>query len=45
MKLPADQVSDNKYSVDNGSFSYFVTPKKVEVWRYGRPISANNFDH
>lgn len=43
LKLPAYQVSDNKYRADNGSFSYFVTPKKVEVWRYGIPISTNNF--
>lgn len=43
LKIPAYQVADNKYRADNGSFSYLVTPKKVEVWRYGSPISADNF--
>ncbi|MBF2065489.1 MAG: M23 family metallopeptidase [Calothrix sp. C42_A2020_038] len=43
VKLPARNVSDSKYRAENGSFSYFVTPQGVEIWRNGRRFRNDIF--
>jgi lysostaphin len=45
VKILAWNVGENKYRADNGSFSYLVSPEKVEVWRNGSQIRADNFDN
>jgi lysostaphin len=44
VKLPAWSVSNSKYRADNGSFSYFITPQGVEIWRNGRRFRNDVFD-
>ncbi len=43
VRLPARKISNNRYRADNGSFSYFVSPDQVEVWRNGSPIRSDSF--
>ncbi|MDZ8079166.1 MAG: M23 family metallopeptidase [Nostoc sp. SerVER01] len=43
IKIPALNVGKDKYQADNGSFSYLVTPKRVEVWQNGSRIRYENF--
>jgi lipoprotein NlpD len=35
VKLPAWNVNSSQYRADNGSFSYFVSPQGIEIWRNG----------
>jgi lipoprotein NlpD len=44
VKIAARNVGKNKYRADNGTFSYLVSPEKVEVWRYGSQIRSDNFN-
>ncbi|MEA5554067.1 M23 family metallopeptidase [Anabaena cylindrica UHCC 0172] len=44
VKVVAWNVGENRYRADNGTFSYLVSPEKVEVWRYGSPIRSDNFN-
>lgn len=44
VKIAAWNVGKNKYRADNGSFSYLVSPEKVEVWRNGSQIRSDNFN-
>ncbi|MBD2294969.1 M23 family metallopeptidase [Anabaena sphaerica FACHB-251] len=44
VKIAAWNVGTNKYRADNGSFSYLVSPEKVEVWRNGSQIRSDSFD-
>lgn len=44
VKIAARNVGKDKYQADNGTFSYLVTPEKVEVWRYGNQIRSDNFN-
>ncbi|TAF05823.1 MAG: M23 family metallopeptidase [Nostocales cyanobacterium] len=44
VKIAAWNVGKNKYRADNGTFSYLVSPDKVEVWRNGSQIRSDNFD-
>ncbi|QLE57031.1 M23 family metallopeptidase [Nostoc sp. TCL26-01] len=43
VKVPAWNIGNNKYRADNGSFSYLVSPEKVEIWRNGSQIRTDNF--
>lgn len=43
VKLPARNISRDRYQADNGSFSYLVSPERVEVWRNGSQIRTDNF--
>lgn len=43
VKLPAWSISDSQYRADNGSFSYFITPQGVEIWRNGQRIRTEDF--
>lgn len=43
VKLPAWNVGKDRYRADNGSFSYLVSPDKVEVWRNGSQIRSDSF--
>ena len=43
LKLLAWKVDHNKYQADNGTFSYLITPEKIEIWRNGSPIRADSF--
>ncbi|OKH49783.1 peptidase M23 [Calothrix sp. HK-06] len=43
VKLPAWSISNSKYRAENGSFSYFVTPQGVEIWRNGRRFRNDIF--
>lgn len=43
VKVPAWHIGKNKYRADNGSFSYFVSPEKVEIWRDGSQIRTDRF--
>ncbi|MFM2062707.1 MAG: hypothetical protein RLZZ507_2377 [Cyanobacteriota bacterium] len=43
-KILAWNVGENKYRADHGSFSYLVSPDKVEVWRNGSQIRSDSFD-
>ncbi|MBO3460877.1 M23 family metallopeptidase [Aetokthonos hydrillicola Thurmond2011] len=42
IKLPAWNVG-SLYRADNGSFSYFVSPQGIEVWRNGSPMRSEIF--
>jgi lysostaphin len=44
VKIPAWNVGKDRYQADNGSFSYLVSPEKVEIWRNGSQIRADSFD-
>jgi hypothetical protein len=44
VKLIAWNVGNNQYRADNGSFSYFVSPQKVEVWRNGSKLRSDHFE-
>jgi lipoprotein NlpD len=43
VKLPAWSISHSKYRAENGSFSYFITPQGVEIWRNGRRFRNDVF--
>ena len=43
VKMPAWSVSSSKYRADNGSFSYFITPQGIEIWRNGRRFRNDAF--
>jgi lipoprotein NlpD len=43
VKLAAWSEKNSKYRAENGSFSYFVTPQGVEIWRNGRRFRNDNF--
>jgi len=43
IKIPALIVGKDKYQANNGSFSYLITPQKVEVWQNGNRIRSENF--
>lgn len=43
VRLPASSVGDSRYEAENGSFSYIVSPLRVEVWRNGRQIRSDSF--
>jgi hypothetical protein len=43
LKLPAWKVNKNRYKANNGSFSYLISPEKVEIWQNGSPIRADSF--
>ncbi|MEA5571476.1 M23 family metallopeptidase [Calothrix sp. UHCC 0171] len=43
VKLPAWNLNNLQYRADNGSFSYFVTPQGVEVWRNGSRFRRDIF--
>lgn len=43
LKIPAWNVGKDKYQANNGSFSYLVTPQRVEVWQNGSRIRSENF--
>lgn len=43
VKLPARNIGKDRYQADNGSFSYLISPERVEVWRNGSQIRTDNF--
>jgi lysostaphin len=43
IKIPAWNVGKAQYRADNGSFSYFISPRGVEVWRNGSPMRSESF--
>jgi lipoprotein NlpD len=43
VKIPAFNEGNSRYRADNGSFSYYVSPDKVEVWRNGRQLRSDIF--
>ncbi|MDZ8105256.1 MAG: M23 family metallopeptidase [Nostoc sp. DedQUE12a] len=43
IKIPAWNVGKDKYQANNGSFSYLVTPQRVEVWQNGSRIRYEDF--
>ncbi len=43
VKIPAFNEGNSRYRADNGSFSYYVSPDKVEVWRNGRQVRSDIF--
>ncbi|MEH2272753.1 MAG: M23 family metallopeptidase [Nostoc sp.] len=43
MKIQALNIGKSRYRADNGSFSYLITPERVEVWRNGSQIRADSF--
>jgi lipoprotein NlpD len=43
VKLPAWNVNSSQYRADNGSFSYFVSPEGIEVWRNGSRFRRDIF--
>ncbi|MDB9308702.1 M23 family metallopeptidase [Aphanizomenon sp. CS-733/32] len=43
LKIRAWKVDNNKYQAENGSFSYLISPGKIEIWRNGSPIRADSF--
>ncbi|MBD2743034.1 M23 family metallopeptidase [Coleofasciculus sp. FACHB-1120] len=44
MQLAAWRVGQDRYQADNGSYSYFITPRGVEVWRNGRQLRSEPFN-
>jgi lysostaphin len=44
MQLAAWRVGPDRYQADNGSYSYFISPRGVEVWRNGRQIRSEPFN-
>ena len=43
LKIRAWKVDNNKYQAENGTFSYLISPEKIEIWRNGSPIRADSF--
>ncbi|MFM7407666.1 MAG: M23 family metallopeptidase [Cuspidothrix sp.] len=43
LKIRARKVNKNRYRADNGSFSYLISPEKVEIWQNDSPIRADSF--
>ncbi|PAX45669.1 M23 family metallopeptidase [Brunnivagina elsteri] len=43
VKLPAWNINSSQYRADNGSFSYFVSPEGIEVWRNGSRFRRDIF--
>ncbi len=43
VKIPAINQGNSRYRADNGSFSYYVSPDKVEIWRNGRQLRSDIF--
>ncbi len=43
IKIQALNIGKSRYRADNGSFSYVVTPERVEVWRNGNQIRYDSF--
>ncbi|MEH2067106.1 MAG: M23 family metallopeptidase [Nostoc sp.] len=43
IKIPALNLGKGRYQADNGSFSYLVTPERVEVWQNGSQIRSESF--
>lgn len=43
VKIPAINEGNSRYRADNGSFSYYVSPDKVEIWRNGRQLRSDIF--
>jgi len=43
LKIRAWKVDNHKYQADNGTFSYLISPEKIEIWRNGSPIRADSF--
>ena len=43
LKIRAWKVDNNKYQAENGTFSYLISPGKIEIWRNGSPIRADSF--
>lgn len=43
IKIPARNINQHQYQADNGSYSYLVSPEKVEVWRNGNQIRTDAF--
>ncbi|MEH1965801.1 M23 family metallopeptidase [Nostoc sp.] len=43
IKIQALNMGKSRYRADNGSFSYLVTPERVEVWRNGSQIRSDSF--
>ncbi|MFM7365189.1 MAG: M23 family metallopeptidase [Cuspidothrix sp.] len=43
LKIPAWKVNKNRYRANNGSFSYLISPEKVEIWQNGSQIRADSF--
>ncbi|MBD1890863.1 M23 family metallopeptidase [Coleofasciculus sp. FACHB-SPT9] len=44
MQLAAWRVGQDRYQADNGSYSYFISPRGVEVWRNGRQLRSEPFN-
>ncbi|BAZ84863.1 M23 family metallopeptidase [Dolichospermum compactum] len=43
LKIRAWKVDNNKYQAENGTFSYLISPEKIEIWRNGSQIRADSF--
>ncbi|MBS9384492.1 MAG: M23 family metallopeptidase [Dolichospermum sp. BR01] len=43
LKIRAWKLDNHKYQADNGTFSYLISPEKIEIWRNGSPIRADSF--
>ena len=43
LKIRAWKVDNHKYQANNGTFSYLISPEKIEIWRNGSPIRADSF--
>lgn len=43
VRMPAWSVGSSQYRAENGSFSYLVSPDKVEVWRNGQQVRSDTF--
>jgi lipoprotein NlpD len=43
VKLPAWNINRSQYRADNGSFSYFISPEGIEVWRNGSRFRRDVF--
>ncbi|MGI8504793.1 MAG: M23 family metallopeptidase [Hassallia sp.] len=43
VKIPAINEGNSRYRAENGSFSYYVSPDKVEIWRNGRQLRSDIF--
>lgn len=44
IKIPAWHIGNDRYRANNGSFSYFVSPRRVEVWRNGIQVRSDIFN-
>ncbi|MEH2113107.1 M23 family metallopeptidase [Nostoc sp.] len=43
IKIQALHIGKSRYRANNGSFSYLITPQRVEVWRNGSQIRSDSF--